>query len=123
MIHIKKSLYEKFDNYILWNIHDFLYGTPKNNYTKVINEINNYYFYNLLDFLETEFCAHCNLTTHSFMGFCRECFPSEMRYILKEQDNLEYKFCDICDQFELHDYNSCIYCEPYNIIIDTRKLY
>jgi hypothetical protein len=123
MIDIKKSLYEKFDNYILWNIDDFLYGTPKNNYTKVINEINNYYFYNLLDFLKTELCSECDLTTHSFMGFCRECFPSEIREILKEQDNLEYKFCDICEQLELHDYNSCIYCEPYNIIIDNRKLY
>ena len=42
---MKKSLYENFDNYLIWNIRDFLYGRPKDNYSKVLNEISNYYSY------------------------------------------------------------------------------
>ena len=123
MINIKRSIYNKIDNYILWNIHDFLDGTPKYNYAKVINEIKFINHRNLLDILEIDFCSECQMTTHSFMGFCRECFQSEIQHILKDQDNLEYKFCELCHVMELHDDNSCIYCEPYNIMIDARKLY
>jgi ribosomal protein L40E len=120
MISLKNSI---FDKYIIWHIRDFLDGTPRDNYSKVINELSAMKYYNLLDILETDFCTECEMTTHSFMGFCRECFSSEIREILKEQDNLEYKICQLCEDLELHDSESCIYCEPYNIMIDTRKLY
>ena len=117
------SIFEQIDKYTIWQIRDFLDGTPKDNYLKVINQLIAMKYTNLLDILEIDFCNECEMTTHSFLGFCRECFPSEINEILKDQDNLEYKFCEICKDLELHDYKCCIYCEPYNIMIDTRKLY